>query len=156
MKKVPNRFITLSGAQWIYVATIALLLIPLTITNLWPYEIYNLYFRTFESPRVQTEFGFSMDRKRMNFHAQSFEVFVITSIEPTGVLARAGVQPNSIALGTFPKNDVAFCKYLLRSHNQDIEIHLINDNEYQELLRNGELSTGERGYKVTVPRQNLY
>jgi len=152
MKNVPHRFITLSGMHWLYVAIIALLLIPFTIVNLWPDGTYDLYFRTFVGPKVQTEFGFRMDHKRMQFRTQSFEVFVISSIEPTGILARAGIQPNSIALSTFPKNDVAFCKDLLRSRNQDIEIHLINADEYQEILRNGELSTVARGYKVTIPR----
>lgn len=95
-----------------------------------------------------------MDRKRINFRAQSYEVFVITSIEPNGVLARAGVQANSIALGSLPKNDVAFCEDLLRSHNQDIEIRLINADEFRETLRTGELSAVGRGYEVIIPRQN--
>jgi hypothetical protein len=124
------------------------------MANLWSDRIYELYFRSFESPKVQTEFGFKMTHKRMFFRSQAIDVFIITSLEPTGVLAKVGVQPNTVALGAFPKNDIAFCKELLRSHDRNVEIHLINANEYEQLLRKGESYMVEWGYKVIIPRQN--
>ena len=155
MGNATQRLLTLNRTHWIYIALIAVVLVPLTIGNLLPDQIYNLYFRTYTRPQVQAEFGFEMAQQRMHFRSQPFDVFVITSIDPNGVLAGYGVQANTISLGTsYPKNDIAFCKDLLRSHNQAVEIHLIDSNEYEQLLKKGEFSMAGRGYKVIIPWHN--
>ena len=155
MHKPAHLFIAPTGIHWLCIAIIALLLVPLTIFSLEPDRIYNAYFRTFATPAVEREFGFRMERTRMYFHTQALEVFVIKSLEPEGVLAKAGVRVGDVPLGTYmPKNDVAFCRDLLRSHAQITQIHLVNGDEYEARLGRGESSITNVGYNAIIPKQN--
>ncbi len=84
---------------------------------------------------------------------QELDVFVITAVDPTGVLAKAGVRNDEVPVLSFHITDVAFYQMLEQSEKAATEIYLINRDEYQKLLENGDLAVRDRGHRVLIPKQ---
>jgi hypothetical protein len=138
------------------VTIIALLIGPFTIAVLYSDQLYAAYVRTYVGREVQHRFGFRMERKTMYYRkVQRLDVFVITALEPDGVLAKAGVKNNDVPLISYHMSDVDFYLRLRRSQKEAIELRLINVDEYEDWLKTGDAYSlfRDRERKVLIPQQ---
>src|SRR5262245_35650625 len=139
-RKPATKFLTLTLSPWVYVTIIALLIAPFLIAVLNFDQIFNSYVRTYLGPEVRRQFGFRMEHQTMYYRqAQRLDVFVITTLEPDGVLARAGVRNDDVPLvsGWFHMSDVNFYRRLQEGRKGPIELRLIGRDEYEYWLKTG-------------------
>lgn len=152
-QKKSSRLITVKPIHWVYLTVFVLLIGPLLIAALYSDELYNGYVRTYIAPRIQRQFGFKMERRRMYYRGtQELDVFVIEGLEPNGVLAKAGVQNGDVPIGMFHMSDVAFYRRLQERTEKAVEIHLVNCAEYEESLKSGDLILSDLGNRVVIPK----
>jgi hypothetical protein len=151
-KGAKGNLVTVKPINWVYVTVVLLLIGPLSIAVVYSGELYNGYVRTYIAPRIQRQFGFKMERRRMHYRTQALDVFVIKGLNPDGVLAKAGVRNGDVPVGDYHVSDVTFYRELEESRKRAVEIHLVNCAEYEGLLKSGDLDLFDRGHIVTVPR----
>jgi hypothetical protein len=154
-RKPAARFLTLTLSPWVYVTIIVLLIGPFSVAVVYSDQIVDAYVRAYVGPEVQDQFGFRMERKRMYYRqVQSLDVFVITAIEPDGVLARAGVKNGDVPLSSIHMSDVDFYRRLRRSKKEAIKQIVIGCDEYEDWLKTGKSSLYDRARKVVIPQVN--
>jgi len=151
-KGAKSNLITVKPIHWVYVTVVLLLIGPFSIAVVYSNELYNGYVRTYVAPRIQRQFGFRMERRRMYYHTQGLDVFVIEGVNPGGVLAKAGVRNDDVPVGVYHMSDVEFYRKLDGSQEKAVEIQLVNCGEYEGLLKSGDLDLFDRGHKVTITR----
>ena len=151
-KGTTSNLITARPIHWVYLTIFVLLIGPFSMAVVYHDELYNGYVRTYIAPGVQRQFGFRMERRRMYYHTQAVDVFVIEGLEPDGVLAKAGVQRGDVPVGIYHMSDVAFYQRLQERPKKAVEIHLVNSAEYEGLLKSGDLDLFDRGHRVVIPR----
>ena len=147
------RLITVRPIHWVYLSIFVLVISPLLIATLYADGLYNGYVRTYIGPRIQRQFGFKMERRRMYYRGrQRLDVFVIESLEPNGLLAKAGVQNGDVPIEMFHLSDVAFYRRLQESPAKAVEIHLVNCAKYEESLKSDNLFMSDLGNRVVIPK----
>jgi hypothetical protein len=82
------RPLTPSLRQWLILAVTLLVVLPLVVGIVFQNPIQDAYVHEFVSPRLQRELGFTAGWMK----AEGQQAWVIRSVEPDGVLARAGFR----------------------------------------------------------------
>lgn len=154
-KKPATKFLTLTQNPCIYLIIMVLLMGPFSISLIYANEILEVYVRSEIGPEVQRQFGFRMMHKNMYYqHRQRLDVFVFTSLEPDGVLAKAGVRNNDVPLSTFHMNDIHLYRRLRASRKEAIELRVIGCDQYEDWLQTGRTSLSARERRVLIPPQD--
>jgi hypothetical protein len=157
-----SNLLTIQPFQWAFLTIFVLLIGPLIVASLFSDTLFRAYARDCMAPRLQSEFGFRMEKRRMYYGRQPLNVFVIQGIKRDGILARIGIRNGDIPIGMFHMSDVNFYWTLERSRTTPVEIRLIRCNDYKEMLRSGDLLmshhwrkaflfNGHGGYTVSLP-----
>lgn len=138
-------------SQWLYVTVCVLLIGPFSLAVVYSEDIYSAYVRTYVAPRLRRQYGFRLERRPMYFHAQPLNVYFIASIDPAGVFAKAGVREGDVPVADYHISDVALYKRLLDERGDAAVLQLINGDEYESMLKEGDLDLYCRGHKVSIP-----
>ena len=148
----------LLAIQWVYVTIFVLIIGPFTVFVMFSQELFDGYIRTYIAPGIQRRFGFRMERRRMYYRGtQPFNVFVITRLEPEGVLTKLGVQNCDVPLGFYHMSDATFYRQLEKSRSTPVEIRFLNCEEYEQALMAGDLFLAHRVHKIVLrPRQERF
>jgi hypothetical protein len=139
--------ITLDKRQYVTIAVILFVILPLTVSLAFRDRISDAHLREIVGPKLQREFGFEAGIEPVFEAKQFLDVFVIQSVNPTGILGKAGFRAGDIPMGYKHGFETGFYQDLLWVKEGDqIEISVVNLAE----ARVGNWS--ER--KITLQSQN--
>jgi hypothetical protein len=119
--------ITLDKRQYVILAVILFVILPLTVSLAFRDRIYDAYVRELVAPKLQREFGFKAGIEPIVDAKESLNVFVIQSVNPTGILGKAGFRSGDIPIGYKHGFETGFYHDLLWVKNGDqVEISVVN------------------------------
>lgn len=143
--------------QWILTAVFTLVVIPLMISSIFHSDVKNAFVRKFVASKIQSEFGFTMSHNRLYYGKQALDVYAISSLESTGILAKSGFQINDVPMRILHLSDVDFYEELTQTQENPIEIKVINIDLYNKCLE-ARLACPLSDYqrKIKISRENYW
>ena len=109
--------IRLGRLQFVYAALFILVVVPFAIWLIIGDYLYSEYILEVKAPRLCQRFGFTMDRVRIGAPPDSYEVSVISTVTPGGILALAGFRPGDVPTGHVDAGRAAFFEELQATLN---------------------------------------
>lgn len=94
-----SKTFTLGRSQWIYIAVVLFIVIPAVYFLGFIDRVYDAYLHEFIRPRLEQEFGFTSGRQTFTSDAETYDVFLLASVTPGGVLDRSGFRTGDIPVG---------------------------------------------------------
>jgi hypothetical protein len=91
--------ITRGHRQWLYLALVTIVVIPIVLIVTFLPHIQTAYVRQFVLPKWEKRFGFLHGRTTLQMNGGTHEVFAIATVVPGGAFARAGVLPGDVPVG---------------------------------------------------------
>src|SRR4051812_589124 len=90
---------TLGRSQWIYIAAVLLVIIPALYLLGFIDRVNDVYLHEFVRPRLQQELGFTSGRQTFVSDSETYNVFLLVSVTPGGILHRSGFRSGDIPVG---------------------------------------------------------
>ena len=120
--------------QWLLIAVTILVLAPLMMTGIFYGQFRTAVLRKFFVPGIEARYGYKTESRRLYYGEQPLDVYVVSSIEPNGRMAAAGLRIGDVPLAIFHMSDVALADELSLTDASQIKLTVIEIESYEEWL----------------------
>jgi hypothetical protein len=119
--------ITLGHRQWLYLAVVTIVVLPMVLVVTFLPQIQTAYVRQFVLPEWEKRFGFFHGRTTLQMNGGMQEVFAIVSVVPGGKFASAGLLPGDVPVGYQHGFESGFFSDLRRLESEhEVTLQVIN------------------------------
>ena len=122
--------------QWLLIAVTTLVVTPLMMTGIFYGQFRTAVLRKFFVPGIEAKFGYKTEPRRLYYGEQPLDIYVVSSIEPNGRMAAAGLRIGDVPLGIFHMSDVGLAEELATADASPIRLKVVDIEFYEEWLSN--------------------
>lgn len=91
--------LTLGRKEWLSLSVTLLIALPLIISIALHDHIYTAYLHHVVAPELEHHFQFKSGTERITDNGQALDVFLIDSVQSSGIFGKAGFQSGDIPVG---------------------------------------------------------
>jgi hypothetical protein len=114
--------ITLSPRNVLFVGVVLLLVLPIVLGIAFFDSLYAVYLSRFVAPGLESALGFKGGHAIVRWQDQSYESYVLASVNPNGTFGRAGVHSGDVPCRVVHGGESGFLGRLHHSRGERIEL----------------------------------